>query len=327
MSFYSYFYLTIAFFSVIFVNGNSEVRSQSLVDDEVLIYQGKLMKIVVPMQPLALGSVQIIPRGELENFYEWDGLKKSETYELIQKIVAIWQKKKIISYMIYARESHDSSFKWEIVPYSSEGEKFWKQLKVLWNITFGGLKLSKDDRQNIAEDFQKESEIFSKPVEKAAEPAEEATFQKDAFCNSEIIERQKILEGKEVNVLYNYAPMVLNKDKLDFLITPKKHRFRFSDLTKEEYLEVMQFSQKLCRFYKDKGYETAFIFDKTGSQAGQTIPHFHEHLVFTASKTQEIFGKLQVLKNMLFGSSPLSEVELQERVGVLKNELREILSK
>jgi len=82
----------------------------------------------------------------------------------------------------------------------------------------------------------------------------------------------------------------------------------------------------LIRFYKENGCHTAYLFDKAGAEAGQSVPHWHEHLIFTATKTQELFGKLIILKNMLIGSSPLPEKELQSRVQLLKIELKEVLS-
>ena len=147
----------------------------------------------------------------------------------------------------------------------------------------------------------------------------------DAFCNPKVLDKQRVFEGKEINVLYNYAPIGLGEEKLHFLIVPKEHHPNFSDLTKSEYLESMQLSQKLIKFYQGKGFHTAYLFDKTGAEAGQTVPHWHEHVVFTATKTQELFGKWTVLKNMVLGSSPLPPKELQNRVQSLKKELAEVL--
>jgi diadenosine tetraphosphate (Ap4A) HIT family hydrolase len=158
------------------------------------------------------------------------------------------------------------------------------------------------------------------------ESIEETIQGNDAFCDQKVIDKQLVFEGKEINILYNYAPIVLGEGKLHFLIVPKQHRSKFTDLTETEYLDVMQLSQKLVGFYKGKGYHTAYLFDKTGIEAGQTVPHWHEHVVFTATKTQEFFGKLTVLKNMLFGSSPLPSKELQIRVLLLKEDLNEVFS-
>ena len=61
-------------------------------------------------------------------------------------------------------------------------------------------------------------------------------------------------------------------------------------------------------FKQTRKAEDIYLFHKTGIDAGQTVPHWHMHLIVTANKTQGFFGKLTVLKNMLFGSSPMKRV-------------------
>lgn len=294
---------------------------------EVVVQKGHNLKIIVSERPLALGSLKIVSNGEERNFTDWKVSHEKEAYGLIQDIVNVWQEKGITDYLIYAKESETSkSFNWEIVPYAKKGFRFWKQFKVLWNMTFGGSVLPQVTRERVAIDFQKNKKSFSKNQLKEIELTKEVAQKKDAFCNPQVIENQQIFEGKSVRVLYNYAPITLGEGKLHFLIVPKEHRPNFSDLTEEEYLETMALSQKLIKFYRQKGYATAYLFDKSGSEAGQTVPHWHEHLVFTATKTEDVLGRLKVLKNMMIGSSPLPKKELEERIQALKKELSKILN-
>lgn len=317
----------LALFSPIFGGANESI-SQPLVNDDVIVYEGKTMKVIVPQCPLASGSLKIAPKSDAKNFSEWHDVDQLEAYELIQHVVQIWEKKGITDYLIYGKESNNSKsiYSWEIVPYSKNGWKFWMQFKVLWNITFGGSCLPKVERRRIASDFQKDKDLFSESHIKQIQSIKKTVRGNDAFCNQKVIDSQLVFEGKEIYVLYNYAPIVIGEGKLHFLIVPKQHRLKFSDLTETEYLEAMQASQKLVKFYKDKGYYTAYIFDKTGPKAGQTVLHWHEHLVFTATKTQDFFGKLTVLKNMLFGSASLPQKELQIRVQSLRRDLNQVLS-
>ena len=89
---------------------------------------------------------------------------------------------------------------------------------------------------------------------------------------------------------------------------------------------MMDLVKKLVNHYCSLGYPTAYIFNKNGREAGQSIPHWHEHVVFTATRTQEWLGKLTVLKNMLLGgSSPIPQQELQGRVAALQTELSRVL--
>lgn len=303
----------------------ADVNVQPLVHGESIIYEGRTMNLIVPECPLSAGSVKITPKADIEHFSDWQDTHKLEAYDLIQRVVRIWEKRGINDYFIYGKESHDShsKFSWEIIPFSKEGFRFWKQFTVLWNMIFGGSCLSEEDQEKIVKNFQAEDDLFSVSPPHQMKPVE--VIGNDPFCKQNVIDRQMVFEGKEINLLYNYAPIVLSEDKLHFLIVPKRHRVGFSDLTETEYLEAMQLSQKLVSFYKDKGYDIAYMFDKTGIEAGQTVPHWHEHIVLAETKTQEFFAKLTVLKNMLFYSSPMPEEELKTRVESLRKELAEVL--
>jgi diadenosine tetraphosphate (Ap4A) HIT family hydrolase len=147
----------------------------------------------------------------------------------------------------------------------------------------------------------------------------------DPFCNPEIIQKQLVFEGSEVNVLYNYAPIGLGQEKLHFLIVPKIHRVGFSELSQTEYLEAMELSQKLINFYQKRNHPIVYVFHKTGVEAGQTVPHWHQHIVFAETGAQEFFSKMAVLKNMMIGASPLSSEELKGRVQLLRTDLQEAM--
>jgi diadenosine tetraphosphate (Ap4A) HIT family hydrolase len=309
-----------------FCNPYLGVNTQPLIDNEVIAYKGITMNIIIPERQLAFGSVKITSNSDFRNFSEWSITDKNEAFELIQRVIQVWEKKGIVDYLIYAKEFSDSTskFNWEIVPYPKSTWPLlkkipilWKQSKVLRNITFGGSCL----RQRIAKDFTNEMDNFSEPQIKQIVAITTKVQGSDPFCKQDVINNQLVFEGKEINVLYNYAPIGIGKGKLHFLIVPKQHRSNFSELTQEEYLESMELSQKLIKFYKNKGYSTAYLFDKTGVEAGQTIPHWHEHVVFTATKVQDYLGKLTVFKNMLIKASPLRKQELQTRVKSLKEEL------
>ncbi len=300
----------------------ASANANTLIRDEVIVYEGKTMKVIVPDHPLALGSLKITTNSNSVKFSEWKAVNEQESYEFLQKVVRIWEKKGVPDYLIFGKESNNDKdiFGWEIVPFSKKECGFSRQFKVLWNVSFEGPYLPKAKRLDVAKN------LFLEPHFNQLESVEKGIKGNDAFCNQKVIDNQRVFEGDEVNVLYNYAPIGLGKGKLHFLIVPKEHRSRFSDLTESEYLESMRLAQKLIIFYKDKGYDTTYLFDKSGAQAGQTVPHWHEHVVFTATKTQEFFGKLTVLKNMLIGSSPLSQKELQFRVFLLRKELTKVLT-
>jgi len=280
------------------------------------------MQVVIPEKPLAKDSVQIEQATDRPHFSNWDNVDHIETQQLIQKIAQIWEEREVYDYLVYGKENGISQFSWEIIPYPKKGKRLWKQFKVLWNITFGSSSILQKERERQAEDLrQKLSQISH--IEQETRSCFAAD---DPFCNPTIIKKQLIFEGAEITLLYSHTPIAFGKEKLHFLIVPKKHRIRFSDLTGSEYVETMQLSQQLIDYYGEKGYKTAYLFHKTGKEAGQTIPHWIMHIVFTTTKPQEFLTKLTILKNMLLGPSPMPEEEFLRRVKALREELGEILA-
>jgi diadenosine tetraphosphate (Ap4A) HIT family hydrolase len=306
------------------------VQTLPQVNDEVIVLQGSSLNIVVPKAPLSQGSVQIIPRSGASHFPQWTTQNHQEAQSLIQRVIGAFEKQGVTDYMVYGKESPDASFSWEVVPYTKSNWscvnifwRFWQQIQVLWKITFGGGSYSIAERQSIAETLRKNLPATSAA---ASVPQVQAAAQKsDVFCNPDIIKKQCVFEGKHINVLYDYAPLTLGKDRLHFLLVPKRHCSKFTELTPAEYIESKELSRRLQKYYHAKGFHTVFQFAKTGEQAGLTVPHCHEHLVFTDTKTQEWLGKIRVLVRMLFGSFSLGANELKNRVDGLKVELAQPL--
>lgn len=289
---------------------------------DAIVYEGRTMRVLIPECPLAQGSLKIEPKVPATHFSEWSSENDAETYSLIKKISRVWDKQGI-DFFDYGKESDavHSKFSWEVVPFPKTGSIFWRiwnQFWVLFHTTFGGSCLSKIEQQRTAEKIREQIK-FSEPIEEEAEV--KSAVEKCAFCDPKVIEKQWVFKGKTVQVLYTHAPISIGKDKLHFLVIPMRHAKKFNDLTLEEYQEASDLSRKLVCLYKNEGFHTAYLFNKSGKNAGQTVPHWHQHLVFTATKTQEFFGKLTVLKNMLFGSSVLPEAELKARVEALRTKL------
>ena len=261
------------------------------------------MQIVVPEYALASGSLQVCPKNNQFN--------QQEAFLLLQKIAAVWKEQGVVDYLIY-RKSDELS--WEIVPYY-QNHSVWdrfnsiiRQLFVLACVSFDRCFVR--NREIV---FAKYKDQFSSPL-----PSQEKTTRvaQDVFCNPEIVARQCVLSGQYINVLYNYAPINAGKDQLHFLLVPKMHREGFSDLTPEEYAEVVQLTEKLCSIFDMTSYQ----YHKTGTLAGQTVAHWHQHLVFVEPGYSWL-GKLSVLFRMAVPPSPLTPKELEMRVDKLKGQL------
>jgi len=297
---------------------------------QTTVYQGKTVQVDVPQNVLGSGSLQLSATEEKVSFQDWNEHENEESFHLLQGISSIWhEKKKVGQFLVYGKESVPSTkpFNWEIIPYQKTHwfiGRFWQQFKVLWRITFGATSQSASLQQKDVTLFQKElPEEMGSLVDQVLK-VEEIAKGNDAFCKKEVIEKQRVLEGKRVNVLYNYAPIGFGGERLHFLIVPKNHSKSFKELTKEEYLEASKLTQLVLKHFKDtRDVKGAYLFHKTGEDAGQTVDHWHIHLIITTNATQDLMGKITVLRNMMFGSSPLRGAALTTQVEKYKKELNQ----
>lgn len=290
------------------------------------VYELGEFTVRVPEQPLADRSLQIQKQ---EPFVNWTQEDHKKSYKLFQKIVRIWNKENIHDYLIFSKiglENEDTTpFTWEIVPYSTTATRLgqvWQQFQVLWKITFGGSRLFPDEQEKYVQTY---TQSFSEHTIQANSPREEEVSS-DAFCNPQIIDKQRIFKGKTITVLYNYAPIGWSQEKLDFLLITNKHR-NFDTLEEEEYAEAMQLCKKIITYYREKMQKIAYIFLKEGEYAGENVDHTHIHLIILANRTEDWWGKGTVLKNMLIGPSILPDSDLENRVNTLRKQLEPILNK
>lgn len=308
------------------------VAAISFLDEQIdqnLIYQdpSSSMEIRVPPGCLAPYSVEVIPKeGNLVHISEG-------TYTCLQKIDRAIGRQ--FSYLIYncTKTQHPDSFnRWEFVPYKKASGSFlskikylWQQITVLWRIIFGPKVLSKSTKQKVINEYKRHADAFTgKLSQMFPKPEIDQKCQKSFFCNQKNRKKQTVILGKTIDVLYDYAPIGFGSNRLHFLVITKTHKTDFSELSSEEYVEAEHLIQSLISHYDKKGYQTVYRYHKKGIEAGQTVPHWHQHVIFIKNKRQDRLGKFDVFKRMLFGAKRLSPKELAKQVKVLKDELKEI---
>lgn len=284
-------------------------------------------RLQTPSKPLKTNALEITTQ-QPKDYCSWSAKEDSASFSLLKKAAAFWKEKQITEqYFVYGKQDleNNGSFSWQALPYYKTNNtlsRIWQQIVVLWRVVFGGFEASKDY-------IQQQSELYTKDfaVTESKEPAAEINLQpgKDPFCDKEKIAKQSVFEGHNIRILYNYAPIGFGGERLHFLIVPKRHVADFAQLTNDEYAEAADLSKKLITHFKnDRKSQEAYLFWKYGEDAGQTVDHCHLHVILTANKAQSTWGKLTVLKNILFGSSPLSADQLKTKVEALKKELGEL---
>ncbi len=232
-------------------------------------------------------------------------------YTLMQKVSSFAENKKL-PYLWYREPDKN---RWTMVPYYGNSHSLWDRIKayarqflVMGRVIWGEVRLSEKSRQTLLNTYQTIKQ-FQIPNTQAITP------QEDAFCKSTVIDSQKISEKIHMQLLYNYAP--IGKEGLHFLIVPKIHKETMSQLSKEEFIEMQEFVNDLKNHYKDY---TCFEYHKAGRLAGQTVPHFHAHLVFIRQE-DTLMGKLSVFWRMIKTPTPLPKTLLAQRVQELKTSL------
>lgn len=279
----------------------------------------------IPPQLLRLGSFQIIAPNR--PFNAWQTKHHADSYHLMQRIAEVWTHNQLTDqYLIYGK-IHSEPFKWEMVPYKKCRTvigRVFQQLQVLWRTVFGGWVLTEAMRKDQFHLFNKLA--CATPPSSAKASTMLPLKGEDAFCKDETIERQWVITGKKVNVLFNYAPIGFGGEKLHFLIVPKEHRETFPDVTQEEYCESLALTTKLVDHFSAtrKTIKNVYLLNKTGIDAGQSVKHWHLHVVFSTNARQDFWGKLTVVKNILFGSSPMKNEDLLTKVDALRTELATI---
>ncbi len=135
-----------------------------------------------------------------------------------------------------------------------------------------------------------------------------AQNQNCSFCQSNVIENQKIYEDDDVVILYDYKPVIEGH----CLVLPKRHVQHLQDLTDQEMLAVKKGLGKLFEAAQ-KTYEATsyLIFEKNGADAGQSVPHVHFH--FLPRKPND-YWDIGIYARMFFlqFKSPISQKEMDQ---------------
>lgn len=274
---------------------------------------------VLPNHQILDHSVQVIT--PCKKFTDLSEQHHSDSYQFLQRIVQIWKNSCIADqHLTYAKINSDS-FTWDVVPCPKCHSWISRKIQLIilvFRILFGGKTVTNESRQ---QQLSKYGSMLNK-TPNAIEPPSIPSKGEDVFCKKEVIDSQSVLEGNKTQIIFNYAPIGFGGERLHFLIIPKQHRETFSELTKEEYCESLALSQKLIKhFSATRKVHNVYLQHKSGKDAGQTVYHWHLHVIISTNKSQEFWGRLTFLKNIIFGPSILSPKELEKTVDGFKKEL------
>jgi diadenosine tetraphosphate (Ap4A) HIT family hydrolase len=295
---------------------------------DAIVYRGESIHAIVPEKVLGPGSLQLTKAESAASFKDWSERENQESFYLLKAISALWHEKKITDqFLVFGKDAVPAKdgFRWEMVPYEKTSwavGRFWQQFKVMLNVVWGGKTEEAKLRERNISLFTKELPAEMASIVDQIGVTEKAAKGTDPFCKDEVIQNQRVFEGRSVNVLYPHTPIGIGSERLHFLFVPKEHKKDFNQLSGEEYSEAVKLAQlALEHFKKTRQVKNAYIYHKTGPDAGQTVEHWHMHLVITTSVTEDMMGKCKVLWNMVFPPSPLKGEQLASPVRKYKIEL------
>jgi diadenosine tetraphosphate (Ap4A) HIT family hydrolase len=245
------------------------------------LLRGENLKICVPACYYCDDALEIQNIGNHQRFCQWNAAEQAETYDLLQRIANTWNKSNYAhNYLAYGMTTPNlrcERFSWAVIPYPDNGWNRLKQIRVIWNVAFGSPQNSDEERVAKANSIKEQTQYLSDPYMPdygSGKPA------KDAFCDGKVIENQRVFEGKRINVFYDRAPERIVDENPHFLITPKRHAVKLTELTEDEYTESMETAQKIANYFqRDNPRCTLHMLHKTGEAAGQTVPHWHLHVI------------------------------------------------
>ncbi len=137
------------------------------------------------------------------------------------------------------------------------------------------------------------------------------------FCNEEQIAAHQIYETKLFRILIDKKPIAAGH----CLIVTKRHTPSFSYLNQDEVEEFAYLIKKLglalMRAVRAEGYNVLF---NEGTAAGQTVNHFHIHVIPRQQETADINPK-DVLAKALKARKELSIEEVKEARENLSKEI------
>jgi|GEM_PF-2444459 len=217
---------------------------------------------------------------------------------------ALWHADGISSYLLYAKQTSKGINAWELIPFSSSIFPFFQQMRIFYHVCWGTSPLSLEEQEAIADHYSLEP----------TSPAPAGVPLDTPLSREKRREAQEVLVGTEADVWYNCKP--IGPSQAHFLVISKEKVQGADQLTPQTYVEVAALTHIVAQKMFQEGFSELYILEKKGVEAGQSVPHFHRHLIFlrpdeVASAQWSFF--FQMLGSPLWGS-PLFDEQLHKNV-------------
>jgi hypothetical protein len=203
-------------------------KQESLEDlQSNVLYEYEQLQVKVDLNPIGgyrgkVGTLTI-SRKDHEIFTRWEDQDLQSLANITQTILKIQENANVHNTLIFAREDRDGNFKLSFVPYPKCN---WiEKIQGLVHVIFGGPSLKRKQVEEITNfyqaafnSFDNQSIIESKGEHRQGQP--------DAFCRSEVIEKQRVKQlsfgdNNTYDVLYDNRPRGVTAKDPHLLIVPQ----------------------------------------------------------------------------------------------------------
>lgn len=102
------------------------------------------------------------------------------------------------------------------------------------------------------------------------------TVKECPFCDKEELNFRTLLTSKLFLAIVPQKPLNLAHT----LIITKRHRENLLELSTDESKALVGFTKKVCKLLQAQHQNSGFnIFTNVGEKSGQSVPHFHLHIL------------------------------------------------
>ena len=168
-----------------------------------LLYSGNHMQVVIPKERLLPGSLWIETKQTSTVLADEAHL---ETYDLIQKVAAIWKKERGITHFFVIAKNEavgraPMQFRWEMIPFPDSTLSVFNRISFLersfrlfMRAHLGGYLVSPSEQKREYAFYEPHKAVFFQPFVKEIDKVGEV--QKDFFCDPEKRGNSLFLKGE-----------------------------------------------------------------------------------------------------------------------------------
>src|SRR5580692_4442345 len=145
---------------------------------------------------------------------------------------------------------------------------------------------------------------YARPIREEEKKSTDATQQAPdkkpcPFCNPEILKKNHVFSEdteKNIRIIFNKFPYPSWDQGIHILSTLITHKAHPNDITHTELAEQVAAAHHISEQLYDDAY-TQEYFTNWGAIAGQSVPHWHSHIVSYTQEPCSLSAKIQHQKN------------------------------